>query len=231
MKCYQCGSENQEDAEFCNLCMTRLSPHYSARNENLIKKDPYKKVKTILIYTLIFLIVLSPLFYFYFPKRHYTYVDSQSSISVLIIGNKSDIDQATEAIDLLKRKAPKYYRIVIKVEVIEYLFLDLDWALARAYAFEKPQLVTMGSQTKGKEITLIAGILVHEATHIRLYNEYVSSHIGVEEVPDEAWGGINGETKAFKEMAKALEMLDYKDKRFIQRIKTSPLRGYDFITQ
>ena len=125
-----------------------------------------------------------------------------SSNKVELRGDKDCRTLTQTALDLLKSKAPIHYETVN-----EYVgSIDCVNEGSGVYSWEKPPRVIIGDATRNASLTWYASVLVHEATHARLYQTYEKEHPG-ESVPEDVYSGENGESICIQVQYDALTLV------------------------
>lgn len=114
-----------------------------------------------------------------------------------IIGDPEYVAKITEALNILKNEAPSQYEMVVKyIRVIE-----VNESGSGMCAWEEPPRFIIGKKSveqfgPGSPMSpvLLAGVLVHDAAHSKLYRDYNSENPG-SEVPSDVWTGMDAESK------------------------------------
>lgn len=120
------------------------------------------------------------------------------------MGDSVCVSKTTEALDLLRTKAPSHYLNVTQyIGIIECVVLG-----SGIFAYENPPRYAVGNATRDYSRVWYAGTIVHDPVHSRLYNKYLAAHPG-QAVPDDVWvgTGASAEKTSLAVQAVALEQM------------------------
>lgn len=120
-----------------------------------------------------------------------------------IRGDGNFKDQIIKALDLLGHKAPEYLDLVANnLGVIDYQPND-----SRVELYEdKPRYVVTDS-VLGAGTIWLAGSIVHDSYHSKLFNDYRELHPSIKIVPYSVYGGRNGENQCVRQQIAVLQKL------------------------
>lgn len=114
-----------------------------------------------------------------------------TELSLVIKGDDNCIYKTNAALNLLKEKARSHYDVVKQyIKIIECTEKQSGMA-----AYENPPRFQVGKATYEGGAIWYAGIMVHDANHAKLYQDYLKNHPSETVVPYEAWGGRDSEQK------------------------------------
>jgi hypothetical protein len=119
---------------------------------------------------------------------------------IQISGDKAFVQRTKAALQLLKKKTPEKYAIVLK-----YVGKIQQHTYSGMAASENPPTYKVGSQTSNASLTWYASTIVHDAYHSKLYYDYLYTH--KEAVPDEVWTGMDAEMHCLDIQIKTLEKI------------------------
>lgn len=146
------------------------------------------------------------------PEVHETYPplptpeESVDAHAIEIQGDAECHTDVTSALDLLEQKAPTDYVMSLgAIGVIECVALGSGME-----AYGEPPRFKLGDVTRQYSVTWLAGSIVHDANHSRLYHDYEASNPGVP-VPDSAWSGARAESVCLQEQIEAMEAIGAPD--------------------
>ena len=130
---------------------------------------------------------------------------------ITVIGSEDFKNKTKLAFSLLYDKARNYYDMVLKyVGIIEYA--DKGSGI---YAWENPPRYKVGKATVDTGTIWYAGTIVHDATHSKLYNDYLATYPS-ESVPEDIYSGekaeaicLNVQYDALSKIGADQETLDY----------------------
>lgn len=126
-------------------------------------------------------------------------VSSSLPSSIIIRGDEICITQTSQALNLLREKAPVYSDRVNKyIKVIE-----CTESGSGMFAWENPPRFKVGLSTRNAGPIWYAGAIVHDAKHSELYNDYLSTN--PTGVPDNIWTGERAENECLNEQADTLK--------------------------
>lgn len=109
------------------------------------------------------------------------------------------IDKTTKALELLKAKSSENFSDVKKfVGVIECALGG-----SAMYAMENPPRYQVGDKTRDTGTIWLAGTIVHDANHSKLYHLYLQEHPGFV-VPPNIWTGKDAEKRCLDSQYDAL---------------------------
>lgn len=74
-------------------------------------------------------------------------------------------------------------------------------------AYEQPPRFKLGDKTRQSSTTWLAGSIVHDATHSKLYHDYKATHPDVN-VDRNAWTGEQAEAKCLEIQMEAMKAID-----------------------
>ena len=107
---------------------------------------------------------------------------------ITVIGSEDFKNKTKLAFSLLSDKARNYYDMVLKyVGIIEYA--DEGSGI---YVWENPPRYKVGKATVDAGTIWYAGTIVHDATHSKLYHDYLATHPS-ESVPEDIYSGEKAE--------------------------------------
>jgi len=118
-----------------------------------------------------------------------------------IKGSTEFINQVSQALALLKEKAPKAYSVVTN-----YVAKIEQGKRSGMWAYKDPPTYEMADATTFYSVTWCAGSIAHDALHSMLYHEHKKKHRG--RVPDEVWLGVEAEKICLKHQLKVLKNIN-----------------------
>ena len=111
--------------------------------------------------------------------------------------------QTLEALELLKTKAPDFYK-----EVSTYIKVIKGVEKGSGMeAFADPPTFLAGDKTRDYSPVWYAGCIVHDTVHSKLYHEYLRQHPG-KKVPARAWMGKKSEGICIDQQIAVLQKLN-----------------------
>lgn len=102
--------------------------------------------------------------------------------SLAIVGSPKFVDQVERALTLLKFQSPESYH-----EVTNYVGIIQEDEHSGMEAEHQPPIFQLNDRSAFYSVTWCAGVIVHDATHSKLYHDYHALHRGT--VPAETWTG------------------------------------------
>lgn len=137
----------------------------------------YISIAIVLILVILLIVYLSPLHRSYNGK------------TIIITRGFACKFDSSKALDLLEKKDPEGYKLVFD-------YLGKIQCVSRGSRVEilTPPTFFLGDKTRKVGEIWLAAYFVHEATHIKLYNDYLAKNPGVE-VPDNIASGEAAEIK------------------------------------
>lgn len=111
----------------------------------------------------------------------------RSPYEIQIVGSDTFKSNVSNALTLLKQKAPDAYD-----RVIRNIGIFRQAARSGMRAYDSPPVFEIGDVTSTATTTWFASAIAHDATHSMLYLDYLAAHPG-ERVPDDIWIGKNAE--------------------------------------
>lgn len=121
---------------------------------------------------------------------------------IKVVGDDNCQTKTQEALSLLKTKAPSHYANVTKyIGIIECID-----AGSGMLAEENPPRYQVGASTVAAGTIWYAGTIVHDATHSRLYHDYLVLHPS-QPVPMEIWTGASAESECLDVQHDALSRI------------------------
>lgn len=127
-----------------------------------------------------------------------------SEYKLQIKGDSECVKDTNDALDNLRVAAPSEYANVKKyIGIIECVESNSGIAVK-----EEPPRFQVGRATYASSYGSMtyAAVIAHEACHSRLYREYLTAHLGGE-VPQDVYGGRNGEGKCLNVQVGVLKKL------------------------
>ncbi len=121
---------------------------------------------------------------------YYIKNDLKTSGDIVIRGDDICQNQTKEALQYIKKKAPKYYDVVEKYIGI----ISCVESGSGINVFERPPHFIVGRATREAGVEWYAGSIVHDACHIFLYEDYKKTHLFTTPPPD-VWSGEIAEKK------------------------------------
>jgi hypothetical protein len=121
--------------------------------------------------------------------------------SLDIIGTEVFIMQTSQALTLIKDKAPDAY---LKIET--YVGVIEQGEHSGMWAWENPPRYEVGQRTADSTTTWYASTIAHDAVHSELYHEYLAQN--GEPVPDDAWASVEAERFCIAYQLKVLKEID-----------------------
>ena len=110
---------------------------------------------------------------------------------ITIVGDSKCNQQTVNALDLLQRKAPTHYGVVMQyVGVIKCVEIQSGMA-----AYADPPRYSAGERTRNAGSIWYAGTIVHDACHAKLFHDYLASTSGATTAPLEVWTGRAAEAQ------------------------------------
>jgi hypothetical protein len=121
--------------------------------------------------------------------------------SIEIVGDAECHADVSAAIELLKTRDPVNHTMALGViGIIECVEQGSGMA-----AYEHPPRFKVGDRTREASTTWLAGAIVHDATHSKLYDDYASAHWGF--VPRSAWTGEQAESTCIDAQIQTLQTI------------------------
>jgi hypothetical protein len=134
---------------------------------------------------------------------------------IKIIGTELFKRAVTNALVLLKAKAPESYQIAINnigiIKQSEHSGMLTD---------QIPPIFELNDRSAFYSLTWCAGIIAHDSFHSYLYHDYKKVHSGI--VPRYAWTGYAAEIKCLIHQARVLEAIGAPDNE-ISHCKNIPV--------
>jgi len=135
---------------------------------------------------------------------------SQAPVSMpQIIGDSESVAKITQALNILKEKAPKQYEMVAKnIGVIKVVESGSGMYVAEnppRFEIGKASVEQYGSESPMSPV-MLAGTIVHDAAHSKLYQDYQAKNPG-STVPEEAYSGTEAESKCLAAQYDAVQKL------------------------
>lgn len=124
---------------------------------------------------------------------------SNEPYTIKIVGDDTCKQQTNDALNLLKTKDYDHY-----VYVTNYVgIIECADQGSGMFAYENPPRYLAGKSTREAGSIWYAGTIVHDATHSKLYNDYLKNHPN-ETVPANVWSGKDAEQKCIDIQVDAL---------------------------
>lgn len=127
-----------------------------------------------------------------------SWVLSTNTGNIEIDGTSQFIDQVSNALVLLKRKAPDAY-----IVVTNYVKVIRQAAQSGMLAYANPPCFEMQESIAFPSLTWCASSIAHDSIHSKLYNDYQNTHFG--EVPVSIWTGKAAEHQCLAFQTKVLK--------------------------
>ena len=105
-----------------------------------------------------------------------------------VIGNDKFKKQVTAALKLLRKKAPKVYKMVTT-----YVGRIEQGKHSGMWAYKEPPTYELADPTAFYSVTWCASTIAHDAYHSKLYHDHRKKH--GRSVPKEVWTGVEAEKK------------------------------------
>ncbi|NLD39614.1 MAG: hypothetical protein GX654_22400 [Desulfatiglans sp.] len=123
---------------------------------------------------------------------------------LVIKGDPKFVDQISQALVLLKEKAPEAYDMVNEYAV------KIEQSKRSGMApFKIPPIMFLSDETIYYSLTWCAGAIAHEAFHSKLYHEYKKKHPWrVWQIPPEVWISFEAERKCLKYQLEVLKKIN-----------------------
>jgi hypothetical protein len=118
-------------------------------------------------------------------------VASANGSDVEISGSVEFTNQVSQALTLLKDKAPGAYGIVTN-----YVGKIEQYGRSGMSAYKDPPTYEMADRTTFYSVSWCASTIAHDSFHSKLYHEYKREHSGP--VPDNVWTSVDAERKCLK---------------------------------
>jgi hypothetical protein len=122
--------------------------------------------------------------------------------SIEIHGKPQFQAQVTNALELLRTKAPDAYEVVAR-EIGDIR----ESAHSGMRAWQNPPVFEMADPTAFFSVTWCAGSIAHDSWHSKLYHDYLRNNSNSSRVPDEVWTGESAEKKCVAHQARVMKAI------------------------
>lgn len=204
----------------------QLSPDYTDNDVTVDSKNPsvdneffsLRKRKSSVSNYIVLVVALILVFWLvvYLSPQHRSYNGKTISITR---GSACKSD-SSKALDLLEEKDPEHYQLVFKyIGTIKCVSQG-----SAMMAYEKSPTFLLGDKTREQGVIWLAGVFAHEATHSKLYLDYLAQHSD-RKVPDDIWTGQNAEIQCLNIQYNTLQKIGA-DQKTLDWVKNSVSTNY-----